>query len=280
MTCGCRAASWMEKRPAFKSGDWVAPLLLPRKIGVAFKIAPLRRLLTRIMGPKGVYEWVIARTRYIDEIFEKALSSGCVQALIIGAGFDSRAIRFNTSERGTKVFELDAAPTQEAKLQQYRDRDIAVPPNVTFVPINFDRESIPEKLKEVDFCAAAKTLVIAEGLFQYLKPDAALAVLQTIKDLTGPGSWLVFDYAHADAFCGEGNAYGQARMIRGTKRLGESWQFGIDEQELKPLLSKYAFRLVEQKSPEVLEDTYFRLRDGRLLGRVNGTQSIALAEKC
>jgi hypothetical protein len=78
LTCGCRAASWMEKRPAFKSGDWVAPLLLPRKIQVLFKVPLFRHALTKVFGPEGVYEWVIARTKYIDDVFERALADGFV----------------------------------------------------------------------------------------------------------------------------------------------------------------------------------------------------------
>jgi len=279
MTCGCRAASWMEKRPAFKSGDWVAPLLLPRKMQIMFKVAPARRLVTRIMGPEGVYEWVIARTKYIDGIFERALSISVTQVLIIGAGFDSRAVRFKTAERGVRVFELDAAPTQQAKIQQYRARGIAVPANLTFVAINFDKETIEERLKASGFAVGAKTLVIAEGVFQYITPDAAHATLRAVKDLVGLGSWLVFDYAHASVLRGEGDAYGQKRMVAGTKRFGESWQFGLEAGEVGPLLDKYDFALVEQKSPADLENAYFQGPDCHLLGRVNGTQSIAFAEK-
>jgi len=279
MTCGCRAASWMEKRPAFKSGDWVAPLLLPRKMQLMFAIPPVRRLLTRIIGPEGIYEWVIARTRYIDGIFERALLVGVTQVLIIGAGFDSRAVRFKADERGVRVFELDAAPTQQAKIQQYRARGIAVPTNVTLVAINFDKETIEERLRASGFGSGEKTLVIAEGVFQYITPGAAHATLKAVKDLIGLGSWLVFDYAHASVLRGEGDAYGQKRMIAGTKRFGESWQFGLEAGEVGPLLNTYDFALVEQKSPADLENAYLKGPDCRLLGRVNGTQSIAFAEK-
>ena len=279
MTCGCRAASWMEKRPAFKSGDWVAPLLLPRKMQAMFRIAPLRRLMTKVFGPEGIYEWVIARTRYIDEVFEKALSGGFTQVLIIGAGFDSRAIRFKTAASGVKVLELDALPTQEAKLRQYRAREIVVPSNVTFVALDFDRESMARKLMESGLSVGARTLVIAEGVFQYITPEAACDTLKTISDLVGPGSWMVFDYAHASVLRGEGDSYGQARMVRGTNRVGESWQFGMDEEDVGPMLAKYSFRLLDHKSPEALENTYFRDKNGKKLARINGTQSIAMAEK-
>jgi len=279
MTCGCRAASWMEKRPAFKSGDWVAPLLLPRKMQFLFRVRPVRRLLTRLLGPEGIYEWVIARTRYIDGIFEGALSNGVTQVLIIGAGFDSRAVRFKTAERSVRVFELDAAPTQQAKLRQYRARGIAVPANVTFVAINFDKETIEERLRAGGFAVGAKTLVIAEGVFQYITPDAAHATLKAVKNLVGRGSWLVFDYAHASVLRGEGDAYGQKRMISGTMRFGESWQFGLEKEEVKPLLSRYALKVKDLKDPPALQRQYFVDQGGKALARINGTQSIVFAEK-
>ena len=279
MTCGCRAVSWMEKRPAFKSGDWVAPLLLPRRIQVLFKIPPARRLLARMMGPEGVYEWVIARTKIIDQVFERALSGKTAQVLMVGAGFDTRAIRFKTDNRNLKVFELDASATQKAKLGQYKARGIAVPRNVAFVPVNFEKEPISRKLLKKGFRKGAKTLVVAEGVFQYLKPEAAHALFATLRDLVGPGSLLVFDYAHASALRGEGKAYGEERMTREVKKVGESWQFGLDRRDVAPLLSKYSFRMIELHSPSALEKRYFRSKDGKVTARINGTQSIVLAEK-
>ena len=279
MTCGCRAASWMEKRPAFKSGDWVAPLMLPRKIQVLFKVAPLRRMLTKVFGPEGVYEWVIARTKYFDDVFERAMAGGVIQVLIIGAGFDSRAIRFKTGDRAVRVFELDAPTTQEAKRQQYKARGIAIPPNVSFVAINFEKESIAEKLLKSGFRRGTRTLVIAEGVFQYLRPEAAHTTLKTIGDLVGTGSWMVFDFAHASVLRGEGSTYGEKRMAQGVRKFGESWQFGLDEQEVRPLLLKYSFRLTDLKSPQALEECYFKGDDGKVFARINGTQSIVLAEK-
>ena len=152
---------------------------------VMFRIAPLRRLLTRVLGPQGIYEWVIARTRYFDAAFEKALSDGCRQVLIIGAGFDSRAIRFKTTEHEVRVFELDAAPTQDAKRRQYRARNIVVPPGVTFVGINFDREAIGERLNACGFRKGEATLVVAEGVFQYIKPEAACATRGHVLQVCG-----------------------------------------------------------------------------------------------
>ena len=52
-----------------------------------------RAVLHRILGPQGVYEWVIARTRYFDEALRTACGEGFSQVLVFGAGFDSRGVR-------------------------------------------------------------------------------------------------------------------------------------------------------------------------------------------
>jgi len=37
-------------------------------------LALFRRFFTRVMAPRGIYEYVIARTRYIDAAFRQALA--------------------------------------------------------------------------------------------------------------------------------------------------------------------------------------------------------------
>ena len=263
----------------YKSGDWVAPRLLPRKLQILLRIRLTRTLLARLLGPQGIYEWVIARTRYIDEVFLRARAEGFAHILIFGAGFDSRAVRFQRELSDAKVFELDAPSTQAAKIGQFRGRGIAIPSNVIFVPINFEGDSITERLMEGGFCSGRKTLVLLEGVLQYLAPDAAHATLDVIRELIGPGSVLVFDYAHASVVRGEGNDFGEARMTRGVNRYGESWQFGLEEADVEPFLCRFGFRLLERSGPRELEKAYFTNEEGRVTARVNGTQSIVKAAR-
>lgn len=270
--------SFYEKDPLYKGADWVAPRLLPRKMKLLVKIGFTRKLLRKIMGPQGIYEWVIARTRYIDSALAQACKEGFSQVLILGAGFDSRGVRFKAELKQMKLFELDAPTTQELKIKQFRLRDVEVPQNVTFVPINFEKELVEEKLQHFGFKRNHKTLVILEGVLQYLNPEAVHATFTTIRDIIGTGSRIVFDYAYAAVLHGDGNVYGQERMIKGVNRFGESWQFGLDEAAVKAFLEKYGLMLVDQKSPKELEELNFRRSDGQIRGRVNGTQGIATAE--
>jgi methyltransferase (TIGR00027 family) len=279
VTCGCRAISYMESNPLYKSDDWVAPKLLPCVLQIIVRIPIARRLLSRIFGPPGIYEWVIARTKYIDEIFSHASTEGFSQVLLFGAGFDSRAVRFQSELKGAKVFELDVATTQRMKIEQYRKRSIVVPSNLTFIPINFEKESFVDKLKATGFIKGKKTLIILEGVLQYLKPEA---VYETIKELSNQvvsGSCLVFDYAHASVLRGKGNLYGETTIMETLNTYGESWQFGFEEADVEPVLNKYGFKLLDRKDPKELEELYFKDINGIIKARVNGTQSIVKAER-
>jgi len=279
MTCGCRAISYVESNPLYKSDDWVAPKLLPRMLQILIRIPIVCRFLIRLLTPEGIYEWVIARTKYIDEVFIHASAEGFSQVLLFGAGFDSRGVCFQSELKDAKVFELDAPTTQIMKIGQYRKRGIEVPSNLTFVPINFEKESVAERLKEAGFIKGKKTLVILEGVLQYLKPEAAYATLDTIRNQVGPGSWLAFDYAHASVLRGEGNLYGETGIMKGVNKYGESWQFGLEEADVESILCKYGFKLLDRKGPEELEEVYFKDVNGIVKARVNGTQSIVKAER-
>ena len=99
MTCLSRACSVLEKDNHYKSDDTIAPLLVPGFIKSLLHIALARKLFSRMVAPKGIYEYVIARTKYIDAVFEQALAEHFDQILIFGAGFDSRRCASRTKHK-------------------------------------------------------------------------------------------------------------------------------------------------------------------------------------
>jgi methyltransferase (TIGR00027 family) len=142
MTCMSRAFSALETNCYYKSDDRIAPLLLPDFFQVMARIPFARRTFIGKVAPKGIYEYVIARTRYIDAAFEQTLADQVDQVLIFGAGFDTRALRFQDRAQRTHIFELDAPVTQQAKIRQYHKRGLTVPANCTFIAIDFDKETL------------------------------------------------------------------------------------------------------------------------------------------
>ena len=279
MTCLSRASSAFEADSHYKSDDYIAPLLLPGLIKPLLHISLARKIFSRMVAPKGIYEYVIARTKYIDAVFAKALAEQFDQILIFGAGFDTRALRLQGKTQNTQIFELDVPVTQQAKIGQYQKQHLVVPSNVTFVAIDFDKESLPLKLDEAGFRMQQRSLFVLEGLLMYLQPESVHATFQTIREYAGTGSWVVFDYVHASVLRNEGVHYGESEIVKTVSSADEQWHFGIERGEIEQFLTAYDLKLINHKDAKGLEKAYFSNTDGRVIGSVNSTHCLVTAEK-
>jgi methyltransferase (TIGR00027 family) len=254
-------------------------MLVPTFLKLLLLIPLIRRFFSQFIAPKGVYEYTIARTRYIDAIFIEVLADGFDQILIFGAGFDTRALRFRTEAGNTKIFELDVPITQKAKLEQYDKRGLSIPTNVEFVSIDFDKESLSEKLEEAGFCKDRRSLFVLEGLLMYLQPDSVDETFKVIERFAGKGSEVVFDYVRAPVLRQAGSYYGEREIVKSVSKAGEWWHFGIEEDELEQFLKKYGLRVSEHKNPQALEMMYFTDASGENVGRINATHCLVRAVK-
>jgi len=275
-TCMCRASSYLEKNTCFSSEDYIAVELLPRfiKFLLRCKLLSMRGRLS----PKGIYQYVIARTKYIDQVFNDATEKGFQQMLIMGAGFDSRAIRLLQGRNNVKVYEVDACTTLEAKLKQYKKRKISYPANNIHIPVDFEKEDIKARLKEAGFSKKKKTLFILEGLIMYLTQEAVTATFRLINECSPPGSLAVFDYIYASALRKENKYYGESAIYNRVKKDNEKWVFGIEEGQINEFLSQNNLALVEHLDSNVLENKYFKDETGKIITKVNGTHCIVLAK--
>jgi methyltransferase (TIGR00027 family) len=279
MTCLSRAASYWETDRHYKSDDSIAPLLLPTYIKPLLRVPLTRNILLRMIAPKGIYQYVIARTKYIDAVYEQAMAEQFDQILIFGAGFDTRAVRFQGQGQYTRVFELDVPVTQQAKIGQYQKRHLAIPSNLTFIAIDFDKEKLPAKLDEAGFHKGQRSLFVLEGLLMYLQPESVQETFQTIREYAGKGSWVVFDYLDALVLRKEGSHYGEAEIAETVSSVGEQWCFGIEKAGIGRFLSQYGFDLIDHKDAKELEKEYFVDKAGNLVGRVNETHCLVTAGK-
>jgi methyltransferase (TIGR00027 family) len=275
--CVARACSFRERNAYRHSDDWVAAAILGLILRVGIRFGPFRRLWSRLAA-KGMYQWVIARTRYVDDVFAR-MATSVSQVLIMGAGYDSRSIRFAEQLREARVFELDAPAPQADKRRGLALRKLDVPANVTFVAVDFETDSVAERLVQAGFVMGKPTLFLLEGLTMYLEPNTVDEMFQLIAESAGPGSVLVFDYAYASVIKGERMHYGAADAVESAARVGEAWRFGIERGRVGEFLVAYGFGITDEASPETLEQRYFTDRSGRLVDRVNGTQALVTAHK-
>jgi methyltransferase (TIGR00027 family) len=240
----------------------------------------LRRFFIRKVAPPGIYEYVLARTKLLDEIFVQALERGFPQIVLLGAGFDTRALRFASQCGGTKVFELDVATTQQPKIDILSRKGITLPEELVFVPIDFNRESLPEVLTAAGYEEKQRNLFIWEGVTMYLTPEAVDGTLAFIRESAAAGSIVVFDYIYASVLRREKRHYGEAEIYQMVSRAGEGWTFGLEEGEVEAFLAERGFEIVAHYTPDDLEETYLTAEDGARFGRINGTHCIVVASVC
>jgi hypothetical protein len=63
-------ASFCEKTPQYKGNDYITTKLLPKFFIPVIKIGMFRKFFTNRF-PAGMYKYVIARTKFIDSVFQK-----------------------------------------------------------------------------------------------------------------------------------------------------------------------------------------------------------------
>ena len=195
MGTAAQRALEMEK-PA---GGRICSDLMAREFIPAWFYAFMKRITATRYAEKhasGDLAFIVARCRYMDDLLTEELDQGIEQLVILGAGFDSRPYRFDRLKDGVKVFEVDHPATQKNKLEKL-ERILGpggLPGYVTFVPVDFTRETLALRLPECGYSERLKTLFIWEGVTMYLDEPSVDSTLAFVASHSAPGSVIVFDY--------------------------------------------------------------------------------------
>ena len=276
-TCVSRACATYEKDPRFRGPDKLSRVLLPVPVKLMLQIAPLRMLFLRKLSPPGIYEYVLARTKIIDAIFIKALYNHYKQIVLLGAGFDTRALRFADINHGTTIFELDISTTQKPKIEILCRKKVWLPPELVFVPIDFNTERLSEVLSRAGYQEGQKSLFIWEGVTMYITPQAVDNTLAFIYSSAASESLIAFDYIYSSVLRQEKRFYGEQEIFKTVSNAGEGWTFGLEDGEILQFLSERGFKLIANYTPSDMEKTYLTAENGECVGRANGTHCIAIA---
>ncbi len=134
-----------------------------------------------------------ARTRFAESCLANSVfDRGVRQLVILGAGLDTLAYRHEYGDQ-LRVFEVDHPLNQEWKRQRLKEAGIAVPPTLTFVPVDFEREDIEAQLLLAGLKPELRTFFLWLGVVPYLTKHAIQTTLEYIAGLEG-GAEVVFDY--------------------------------------------------------------------------------------
>lgn len=207
-------------------------------------------------GP-GVMGFLAVRDRHLDEFLKLQLGAGIQQLVILGAGYDSRAYRFDELKNGIKVFEVDHPASQKDKLQKLNKIFGEIPPHVTFVSIDFNQQKLADRLFECGYDRGLKTLFIWQGVTQYLTPVAVDDTLGFITGNSASGSSVIFDYMYPSLLDGT-IKHGEVTNMRSKSWLsGESLVYGIPEGKATEFMQARGFVNIQDADAKYLHDRYF-----------------------
>jgi methyltransferase (TIGR00027 family) len=264
-----RAVVSGEKSLAVRSEDRLARHFLGNRyrllVSLSFQ-STLRAALEYVVP--GSYGFTIARTRHFDENLLAECRAGAEQVVLLGAGYDSRAFRFKEALRNIRVFEIDHPGTQARKRQLLSRTKETVPANLTFIPVDFTRQSLPEVLAAHGFATDKKTTFLWEGVSYYLPRSVVEDVLAFVGSCAG--SSVIFDYATKAYVDGDTASLGGKQVARWLKRMREPFLFGLDPQETRAFLAMQSLDVVSEFGPAELAEAYLKTADGRRVGGLFG----------
>lgn len=219
--------------------------------------------------------FLAARSRFAEEHLAAAFARGVRQYVLLGAGYDTSALRFGAAHPDLRAFEVDHPATQRVKRGRLAEGGVAPPPNVTFVPVDFERQKLPEALAAAGFDAGAPACFAWLGVTMYLTRPA---FEQTVRFIAGlpAGSGVTFDYSVAPRLLNLPRRIAYELVALRLRMIGEPWILAFVPDELTRELNAMGFGRVENLSEAELNPRYFGGRNDGL--RVAGTARIVYAE--
>lgn len=205
----------------------------------------------------GFHEFFLARTRYMDDTLRDCLDSGLEQLVILGAGYDSRAYRFEALKTDVRIFEVDHPATQSVKKEKLREIFKAQPGHVTFVPADFRADCLDACLVSAGYNTGLKTLFIWEGVTMYLEEERVIDTLSFMAKNSGKDSCVVFDFTHPEVLDGTCGRTEAAEWLKITQKSEEPLRFGIARDRIPRFLESLGFMDVETVSGEYFNTHYF-----------------------
>ncbi len=200
----------------------------------------------------------IARTKYIDSLLEKAVSNGIKQVVILGAGFDTRAVRLDFLKT-IPVIEIDHPNTSNFKAEVYTKRIGKIPENVTFLQIDFNKQNLDELALKNNLDFSIPTAVIWEGVTNYLTEEAVKSTFSFISKFA-PNSHVIFTYVHKDILQNPASFLGGKKLLEDLEKIEEHWTFGFLPEELPSYLNQFKIELLEDLGADEYREKFLQKR--------------------
>jgi methyltransferase (TIGR00027 family) len=244
-----RAISAIDEREEYRGADYLAEIFLTEERKALLKDPTSRKWIIHNKIIPGMYEFIIARTAFFDDMVKRALQENIPQIVFLGAGYDSRPYRFGALIADTRIFELDSKPTQQHKKELLHHARIPIPEQIVYVAIDFNTDIIGDVLTEAGFVKEQKTLFVWEGVTYYLSAAVIDAALNAMRTNSPAGSAVCFDYASRSSEKADNEDIKKLREMMRSHYPGEPTLFRIQEGEIRSFLLERGYMIEKLLKP-------------------------------
>jgi methyltransferase (TIGR00027 family) len=251
-----RAAHQLYDAPPLILDDPIAVSIL----GTTYS-EELRRTPTRSDRPfsVGLRAFLVARSRYAEDNLAYAVRQGITQYVLLGTGLDTFAHRNPYSH--LRVFEVDHPATQQWKRELVETGNLPTPANLTYVPVDFERESLAEQLQSAGLNRQAPALFAWLGVVPYLTIEAFRSTINFIA-AQPPGSGVVLDYSQPRSALPFFEKLAHDSLAARVQLAGEPFQLFFTPPEIAAELA--SFRTLEDLDSDEVNTRYFAGRTDSL----------------
>jgi len=201
-----------------------------------------------------------ARSRIAEDALSTAVEGGVRQIVILGAGLDTFALRNPHGALELRIYEVDHPATQAWKLERLAEAQIALPPWLIFVPVDFEQDDVGEKLVAAGFRRNSPAFFTWLGVVPYLTQDAIGRTLDSISSIQD--SEVVFDYVEPpEAFSEELKQIEKARAEQ-LEKMGERSDTRFEPAGMAAILRSHGFCAIEDIDFEEIASRFGRAVQG------------------
>jgi methyltransferase (TIGR00027 family) len=203
---------------------------------------------------------VLGRARYNEDLLETAIWNGVTQYVMVGAGFDTFALRRPDLRDRAQVFEIDHPITQDLKRQRLRGAGLDTPVNVHYVQADLEIEGVADALVRSAYDPSQAAFFAWLGVMSYLTRPAIEGTFRAIKRIAPRGSEIVFDYLTAMAFVPECQSLALKLRFDRARAVGEPYLTGFEPSEIASFLKPLGYELLEDLGQAQQSERFFRQR--------------------
>ncbi len=200
--------------------------------------------------------WMCIRSRFTEDLVERAISRGIRQYVILGAGLDSFAYRRGDLMDRLRVLEVDHPASQSWKQRRLGDLGIEIPDNLVFAPVDFERQTLREGLVSAGFSFASSAVFSCIGVTMYLTLEAIEATLRTISQCM-PGSQVALTYNQPHRVLDDSALQVTSTFEAIATELGEPFVSLFVPDQIEGLLRSHGFDDIEHFGPQEARAAWF-----------------------